>query len=38
MVFSNQPVVVKQHQVIFNGDFYPVVSDHFGVLMEVDIT
>ncbi|WP_394152560.1 endonuclease/exonuclease/phosphatase family protein [Vibrio maritimus] len=38
LVFSNQPVVVKQHQVIFNGDFYPVVSDHFGVLMEVDIT
>ena len=37
LVLSNQPMVVKQHQVIFNNDFYPVVSDHFGVLVEVDI-
>ncbi|OED78539.1 endonuclease/exonuclease/phosphatase family protein [Vibrio crassostreae] len=38
LVLSNQPVVVKQHKVIFNHDFYPVVSDHFGVLVEVELT
>ncbi|OBU22988.1 endonuclease/exonuclease/phosphatase family protein [Photobacterium aquimaris] len=36
-IFANQPVIVPQHQVIFNGDFYDVVSDHFGVIAEVSI-
>jgi maltose 6'-phosphate phosphatase len=37
LVLTNQSVAVKQHQVIFNSDFYPVVSDHFGVLVEVEL-
>ena len=36
-IFSNQPVSVITHQVIFNGDFYDVVSDHFGVITNVSI-
>ncbi|WP_256384469.1 endonuclease/exonuclease/phosphatase family protein [Photobacterium toruni] len=37
-IFSNQQLAVKQHQVIFNGHFYDVVSDHFGVITEVSIS
>lgn len=37
LILSNQLVVVKQHQTIFNNDFYPIVSDHFGVLVEVEV-
>ncbi|KJG20382.1 exodeoxyribonuclease III [Photobacterium iliopiscarium] len=37
-IFSNQQVSVKQHQTIFNGDFYDVVSDHFGIITEISIS
>ncbi|WP_354622590.1 hypothetical protein [Psychromonas sp. MME2] len=37
LILSNQVVVVKQHQTIFNNDFYPIVSDHFGILVEVEV-
>ncbi len=36
-IFSNQEVKVKTHKVIFNDDFYPIVSDHFGVIAVVDL-
>ncbi|MGL5249719.1 MAG: endonuclease/exonuclease/phosphatase family protein [Enterovibrio sp.] len=36
-VFANQPVGVKRSRTIFTGDFYPVISDHFGVLTEIDL-
>ncbi|SMY34914.1 endonuclease/exonuclease/phosphatase family protein [Photobacterium andalusiense] len=36
-IFVNQPVIVPQHQVIFNGDFYDVVSDHFGVICTINL-
>ena len=32
--FAGQPGCTLSSRVIFNGDFYPVVSDHFGVLTE----
>lgn len=32
--FTNQPGATARSRVIFNGAFYPVVSDHFGVLTE----
>ena len=33
-VFAGQPGPTHRSRVIFNGDFYPVVSDHYGVLTE----
>lgn len=35
-IFCNQGVSIKQHRTIFNGVFYPVVSDHFGLLVDLD--
>lgn len=37
-IFSNQQVAVIKHKVIFNDDFYTVVSDHFGVFSLIDIS
>lgn len=34
-IFSNFKANIKSSKVIFNGDYYDVVSDHFGVLIEV---
>lgn len=34
-IFSNFKTRIKSSKVIFNGDYYDVVSDHFGVLIEV---
>lgn len=34
-IFANQPVTVTSSRVIFNDDHKPVVSDHFGV--EIDV-
>ena len=34
-IFSNFRANIKSSKVIFNGDYYDVVSDHFGVLVEV---
>ena len=33
-MFSSRPEMVVQSRVICNGTFYPVVSDHFGVMIE----
>ena len=33
-VFCREMPAPKSSQVIFNGKFYPVISDHFGVLTE----
>lgn len=32
--FTNHPGTTLSSRVIFGGDFYPVISDHFGVLTE----
>ena len=34
-IFCNKKIPVKSSQVIFNGDNERVISDHFGVLVEV---
>ena len=34
LCLAGQPGRTLRSRVIFNGDFYPVVSDHFGVLTE----
>lgn len=34
-IFSSRPEAVAQSRVICNGTFYPVVSDHFGVMAEI---
>lgn len=34
-VFVNQEVKVNKHHTIFNGEDYPVISDHFGVCVEL---
>lgn len=36
-IFCNHPVKVNQHTTIFNQSFYPVVSDHFGVLVDLAV-
>ena len=33
-IFSNKPVKMKYHNVVFNGVNGPVVSDHFGIIAE----
>lgn len=35
-IFCNRKVSVKNSQVVFNGMNYDVVSDHYGVLVEVE--
>lgn len=34
-IFSNQVISVNKHEVVFDGDNGPIVSDHFGIKMEV---
>lgn len=34
-IFVNQPINILSHQTIFNGKEYPIISDHFGVLVEL---
>lgn len=34
---NGQPLRVKSMELIFNGDFYPVVSDHFGYVARFDM-
>lgn len=36
-IFCNQEITVKSSQVVFNGVNYDVVSDHYGVLVEIEI-
>ncbi|AJD92451.1 endonuclease [Jeotgalibacillus malaysiensis] len=36
-IFASEPVKVKSSKVIFNGEHHPVVSDHFGVEVEIEI-
>lgn len=36
-IFCNRKVPVKSSQVVFNGVNYDVVSDHYGVLVEIDL-
>ena len=38
LVLTNQPVRVKSSHVIFNGQNKEVVSDHFGVEVELELT
>ena len=35
-IFCNQEVPVKCSEVVFNGKKYPVVSDHYGVMVEIE--
>lgn len=34
-VFTNSPARIQSSRVIFNGDLYPVVSDHFGIMVDL---
>lgn len=34
-IFTNAPVRIKQSKTVFNEKNYPVVSDHYGVMIEV---
>ena len=34
-IFCNKDVSVKSSEVVFNGENYPIVSDHYGVLVEI---
>lgn len=36
-VFVNRETVVESSRVIFNGDHYPIISDHFGVEVELSV-
>lgn len=36
-VFANKEIKVKESKVIFNGENYPVVSDHYGIEVEIDL-
>ena len=36
-VFANKEIKVKESKVIFNGKNYPVVSDHYGIEVEIDL-
>lgn len=33
-IFTDSPAAIQSSRVIFNGSFHPVVSDHFGVMVE----
>lgn len=35
-IWCNQPEQVKSSKVIFNGKNYPIISDHYGVMIEVE--
>lgn len=35
-IWANQKLPVKSSKVILNGENYPVVSDHYGVIVEVE--
>lgn len=35
-IWTNKKVRIKESKVIHNGENYPVVSDHFGVVIEVE--
>lgn len=35
-IWVNKKIQVKNSRVVFNGEHYPVVSDHFGVVIEVE--
>lgn len=34
-IFTNQVIAVKKSEVLFNGANYPVISDHYGVSVEL---
>lgn len=34
-IFSNKIVSIKRHEVVFDGENGPIVSDHFGIQLEV---
>ena len=35
-IFCNREIMVKQSEVVFNGKKYPVISDHYGVMIETE--
>ena len=35
-IWCNYPADVRSTKVVFNGRNYPVVSDHYGVMIEVE--
>lgn len=37
LILSTEPVTVKSSKVIFNGEHKPLVSDHFGVEVHVEL-
>lgn len=38
IIMTNHPISVKYSKVIFNGDYKDIVSDHYGVEVEIDDT
>lgn len=34
-IWSSKPHKIKSHRVIFNGKNYPVISDHYGIIIEI---
>ena len=35
-IFCNKEILVESSEVVFNGKNYPIVSDHYGVVIEID--
>lgn len=35
-IWTNQKMNVRSSKVIHNGEYYPIVSDHYGVIIEVE--
>ena len=33
-IFSNKPINIKSHNIIFNGKNEDIISDHFGIIVE----
>lgn len=34
-IWSSKPIKIKSHRVIFDGKNYPVISDHYGIIIEI---
>lgn len=36
-IFASEPCQVRSHDVIFDGENYPCISDHYGVVVSIDM-
>ncbi len=34
-IWSSKPHKIKSHRVIFNGENFPIISDHYGIIIEL---